>query len=264
MTFKKTLISGAVVGAAALLLAGCSAVSSSSSAGTSTGTSSAVAKPTKTAAAPAIQPFNVGGLLAGNAKPTFAAGDLGKVAVVAQGPLNIDSLGASLPIAYRNNTDKAISHVDFTATARLNGKLVGTANSQSSTPAQVQPGEIGFALIYFDDSTSLVATGLTYEFQATTTPADKSSYNTAALIINESSNNGTAIIGTAVNKTGKPLAGPYSVDVYCFTGNDLTWQTVGFANETGDITAGAQVAYTVALPDGKCDTYTFGVTGYFK
>lgn len=267
MTFKKTLISVAAIGAAVLLLAGCSGGASGASGGSSNTASSTAAKPkepAKTAAAPAIQPFNVGGLLAGNAKPTLAAGDSGKVTVVAQGPLDVSSLGASLPFAYRNNTNKAISHVDFTGSARLDGKLVATGSSQGSTPAQVQPGEIGFAFLYFDDSTSLKATGLKYEFSAETSPADKSSYNTAPLKVNESSNNGTSIVGSAVNKTGEPLVGPYGVNVYCFSGNDLTAQLGGYGDQTADIAADAQVTFTVPLYDTKCATYTFGVSGYFK
>jgi hypothetical protein len=224
------------------------------------------AKPPVRAAAPSVQPFNVGGYLAGNTKPTFPAGEPGQVSIVAQGPLEkVPAGGASLPIAFRNNTGAAISHVDFIATARLNGKLVASGKSQGAIPAQVQPGEVGFSYIYFGDSKSMADTGLKYEFTAETSPADTSSYNTAPLTVGEVTNNGSSIVGTAVNKTGKALAGPGSVQVYCFAGNKLTADVLAFADQgTNDIAAGAKVSFTVDLYDTKCDKFTVGVSGYYE
>lgn len=264
MTVQKTLISIAAVGAAALLLVGCSAGGDSGSSNGSKSTPSSSAAAAKDAA-PAAQPFNVGGLLAGNASPTYDAGDTGKVAVVSRGTLKKDMIGgAVLPIAYRNNTSKAIAHVDFTGAASAGGVLVGSGLSQGSTPAQVQPGEIGFAYIYFSDASSFPDTGVTYEFTVTNSPADKSPYNTAPLTVSQSSNNGTSIIGAAVNKTGAALTGPYSVDVYCFSGNDLADEIVDFADQSSDIPASGQVTFTVQLLDRACSSYAFGVSGYYK
>ena len=218
------------------------------------------------AAAPAkAQPFNASGLLGGNANPTFPAGDPGKVSVVAEAPLdNKGAAGATLSFAYRNNTSAAISHVDFTATARVDGKLLASGTSQGSIPAQVKPGEIGLAYIFFEDASSIPATGVTYEFTAKTTPADTSFFNTAPLTVSEANGNGTSIVGTAVNKTGKPLSGPYSVQAYCFDGNNLTTSVMSFADQTSDIAADAKVSFTVSLFDTKCDKFTIGVSGYFQ
>jgi hypothetical protein len=55
-------------------------------------------------------PFNASGLLGGNAKPTFADGEAGEVAVVQVGPLDTDQ--GILIFAFRNNTSDGISHVD--------------------------------------------------------------------------------------------------------------------------------------------------------
>ncbi|MEX0426056.1 hypothetical protein AB3X52_00375 [Nocardioides sp. DS6] len=212
-----------------------------------------------------IKPFNASGYLAGNAKPTFPAGEPGQVSIVAQGPLNEDVAGgAVLPIAYRNNTGAAISHVDLSATARLNGKLVASGQSQGAAPAQVQPGEVGLAFIYFEDSKSMPDKGLKYEFTADTMPADTSSYNTAPLTVGEATYNGSSIVGTADNKTGKPLTGPYDVQVYCFAGNKLTAEVGSYADQDNDINAGAKVSFTADLYDTKCDKFTVGVSGYFQ
>lgn len=272
MIFKKTLISVVLTSAGALALAGCSASSASNvpagSFSDSTASASAsvsASKPKPTATTVVAQPFNSGGLLGGNAQPTLPAGDSGKVSVVSQGALKTDGAGGgSLLFAFRNNMTKAVSHVDFTGTATANGQLVASGESQGTIPAQVQPGEAGFAYIYFSDTSSIPAAGATYDFKATTSPADSSSYNTAPLTVSQANNNGTSIIGSAVNKTGKPLTGPYSVGIYCLNGNVLTDQITDFASESGDIDAGASVTFSTQLFDTSCDTYAVGVSGYFK
>lgn len=108
------------------------------------------------------------------------------------------------------------------------------------------------------------AKGLKYEFTAKTVPADTSSYNTAPLTVGEATANGSSIVGTATNKTGKPLTGPYSVQVYCFTGNKLVEQLGDFADQDADIVADTKVSFTVALYDTKCPNFTVGVSGYFQ
>jgi hypothetical protein len=224
------------------------------------------AKPPVRAAAPSVQPFNVGGYLGGNAKPTFPVGEPGQVSIVAQGPLDkYEGEGASLPIAFRNNTGAAISGVSFSANARLNGKLVAGGQDQGAIPAQVQPGEVGFAYIYFAHAKSMVVTGLKYEFTAKSSPADNSSYF-APLTVGEVTNDGSSIVGTAVNKTGKAVHGPYSVQVYCFAGNKLTEDTQALTDQDTDLAAGAEVSFTVELRvyDIKCDKFTVGVSGYYE
>lgn len=128
----------------------------------------------------------------------------------------------------------------------------------------MQPGEIGFAFIYFEDSKSMPDTGLKYEFTAETSPADTSPYNTAPLTVGEATYNGTSIVGTADNKTGKALHGPYDVQVYCFAGNKLTAEVGSFAAQSNDIAANAKVSFTADLYDTKCDKFTVGVSGYFQ
>lgn len=267
MRVKKVLTAASMAGAAALLLAGCSQAAPNSFASVPVAGSSSTAKSTQKAAAPDAKPFNAGGLLAGNANPTFPAGDAGKVAVVAQGPLlePASSEGATLLIAYRNNTNAAVSHVDFSVTANAGGKVVASGESQTgSIPAQVQPGEVALDYIYFENVASMPDTGVTYDFTVRTSPANTSFYNTAPFKVTQADNNGSAIIGAAVNNTGKDLTGPYGVYVYCFDGNNLTNLVQDYATPDGDLAAGGQAAFTVNLYDAKCDTYALGVSGYFK
>lgn len=239
--------------------------SESESSSQSGGSSATVITPSPSTAVPSIQPFNAGGYLAGNAKPTFPAGASGKVSIVGRGPLHKDGTGsAMLPVAYRNNTPKDIAHVDLSATARLNGQLVASGQSQGATPAQVQPGEVGFAFIYFEDSKSMPDKGLAFEFTTETMPADDSSYNTAPVKVKEATYNGKSIVGTAQNLTGKNLTGPYDVQVYCFQGSKLTAELGSFADQDSDISNNDSVSFTVDLYDTKCATFTVGVSGYFK
>jgi hypothetical protein len=212
------------------------------------------------------QPFNASSLLKGDANPTLPAGEPGKVAVLAQAPLDKDNGmdSATLTFLFRNNTDKAISHVDWTATARAAGKIVATGSSQGTQPAQIAPGEVGMAFIYFETGKEIPDSGATFEFSAETSEADTESYNTAPLAVDEANRSGKGIVGSATNKTGKPLTGPYSTEIYCFDGNNVTGEVGGFAEEDGDVAPDGTVHFTVDLFDTPCKTFAVGVSGYFS
>jgi hypothetical protein len=264
MISKQTLASTALGAVALLLLAGCSTSSTSNVAAGTVGESS-TASPTPTSTTVAALPFNAGGYLAGNATPKVAAGDAGKVSVVTTAPLKTDgSGGGTVAFAFRNNTAAPISHVDFTGTASAGGKVVASGSSQDTIPAQVKPGEAGFGYLYFEDVSSVPQSGVQYNFKTSTMPADTSSFNSAPLNVTQADNNGKSIIGTAVNKTGKALTGPYSVGIYCLSGDTLTASTLDYATETGDIEADATVSFSHDLYDTPCNTFTVGVSGWFK
>jgi hypothetical protein len=266
MTLKKTFVPAVLIAGTALLLAACGqAGSNNSTLSGSSSTQTAAAKPSHSASTPTAKPFNAGGFLGGNVNPSFPDGALGKVAVVAQSILEPDGIGGgTLLIAYRNNTSAAISHVNFDATAAAGGKVVATGQSQAGAiPAQVQPGEVALDYIYFDNVKSVPHAGVTYRFTVQTMPADTSSYNTAPLKITQATNNGSAIIGAAVNNTGKKLTGPYGVHAYCLDGRNLTTMVQDYAHPDGDLAAGSQASFTIDLSDTKCDKFVIGASGYF-
>lgn len=243
------------------LVAGCGSDDPTNTTTTTTETS-----PSETSPGSGPQPFNASGLLGGDADPTFPDGEAGQVSVVAQAPIekHNDTGSAVLTFAFRNNTDAAISHVGWTATATADGKLVATGRDQGATvPAQIAPGEVGMSYVYFEAGKNIPETGATYEFTAETSPADTSSYNTAPLAVTESNRTGKNIIGAATNKTGAPVTGPYSVDLYCFDGNEIGDHTSDFTEEDGDIEPDGVVHFTVTLYD-PCETYAVGVSGYFS
>lgn len=263
---RANLVAAAVI-ASAVLLAGCgsdntSTTTDSGSDNSTTSTAPKEEKPTNVSP----QPFNVSGLLNGDAKPTLPAGDADKVAVIAQAPLEKDGgMGSAiLTFAFRNNTGEAVSHVDWTASARAGGKLVATGSSQGTQPAQIAPGEVGMAFIYFETGKDIPANGATYEFSPQTSEANSESFNTAPIAVGEANRNGAKIVGSATNKTGKPLTGPYGAEVYCFAGNSITGHAGDFAEETGDVQPGGTVHFTVDLYDTPCKTFALGASGYFS
>ena len=181
---------------------------------------------------------------------------MGKVSVVAEGTRAPNSI-ARLPVAFRNNTDKTIANVDIKATAVLGG-VSETGKSAGTTPVQVQPGEIGLAVIQFDVDPSLLDTGAIYHYSVKASAVDTSKYNLAPLVPGKVTNNGSSIVGSATNKTGKNVDGA-SVDVYCFDGSTITREFSGPA----DAAPGDTVTFSVNLLGITCPTYALGVSGYF-
>jgi hypothetical protein len=208
-------------------------------------------------------PFNAGGLLGGKARPNFADGEPDEVSVVQIGPLDKPGLGASLLFAFRNNTSEAISHVDWTTTARSGGSIISTGSSQGTTPSQVQPGEAGLAYIYFENGET-IPDDAEYEFTVSTSPADTSPYNTAPFKVTEANLSGDAIVGSATNETRAEATGPYSVNVYCFDGDNIASQFMTFAEQDGEIADGGTVTFTARLYGPQCPTFALGVSGYFS
>ncbi len=242
-----------------LLLAACSSASTSKPSDTATAPASSSASSPSASIVESL-PFNSSGLLGGTAQPSLPNGDPGEVSVVQIGPLDVQR--GTLVFAFRNNTSETISHVDWTATARSGGSIVGTGSSQGTIPSWVAPGEVGLAYIYFETAAQ-IPDGTEYEFAVGSSPADTTSYNTAPLKVTESNLVGTSIVGGATNNTGADATGPFSVSIYCFDGDNLTGETGGFA-EQDDAAADAAVSFSVDLYDTVCATYALGVSGYFS
>ncbi|NLI84588.1 MAG: hypothetical protein GX440_04135 [Propionibacterium sp.] len=205
-------------------------------------------------------PFNASGLLGGNTTPSFGDGDPGEVSVVQIGARLVDQ--KVLLFAFRNNTDEAIAHVDWTATARSGGSIVGSGRSQGTAPSVVQSGEVALSYIYFDNLEA-IPDDAEYEFSASSLPANTSSYNTAALKVTEANLVGDSIVGGAVNETGADATGPFSVSIYCFDGGQMADHKMGFADQQ-DAADGATVSFSENLYSTSCPNFVVGVSGYFK
>lgn len=228
---------------------------------TSKTTTTTTTEPGTPAKAVTPQPLFASKYLRGDAKPSLPAGAKGKIAVIAQAPLDKVAAGgfASLPFVFRNNTDESVGSVSWTATARVGGKLIATGSDQGSIPAVIAPGEVGLAYIYFDAGASIPDSGVKFEFKATGRPVD-AILGPAPLVIGEYERNGGQFIGSATNKTKKEISGPISVSIYCFDGSNLGTETRGFAEENS-VAPGEDANFTVTVYD-PCKTFVMAVDGH--
>ena len=209
------------------------------------------------------QPLFASKLLRGDAKPNLTAGARGKIAVIAQAPLDkVDGGGfATLSFIFRNNTQESVGSVSWTATARVNGKLVATGSDQGSAPAVIAPGEVGFAYIYFEAGERIPDAGTKYEFTATAQPVSDSILGPAPMVIDELDRNGDQFIGSATNKTDSEINGPIGVTIYCFDGDALVGNTQGFAEENA-VEPGGSANFTITIYD-PCKTFVMSVAGHY-
>lgn len=223
--------------------------------------------PTPSTTGTAIKPlpFNAGGLLAGTASPSFPGGEAGEVSVVQIGEPFPGGLAdtTKLPFAFRNNTGAAIASVEWTGTARSGGSLVATGSSRGTVPAEVQPGEIGLAFILFGSGAKIPPGHVDYVLTVKTSPVNKAAMSRAPLKVTEANVSGDAIVGTAVNASGKPVTYPISADVYCFDGDKMLTQGGDIAEQLGPVAPGGQATFSVDLHGRYCPAFTVGVEGLY-
>jgi hypothetical protein len=207
--------------------------------------------------------------LAGNAHPQFPAGAAGEVSVVYQGPISPQQSGTVVPIVLDNNSSKAVAHVDISSTAKdASGKIVGSGDSQGTSPSVIKPGQWTLAYIYFEPATSLSSSD-TLSFNVNTSPADTSSYNTAALQVTQANLSGSSITGGVQNTTGEVVTGPISVEFYCFdaAGHPVYQQrafTAGSTAGSGDLAPNATDSFQTNFYDQQCPSFLVGASGYYK
>ncbi len=206
-----------------LVAAGCSSSSHSSSISTTSTTEPSVV--------PTQSPF-----LAGNVHPQFPAGVAGQVSVVYQAPISAQQNGTVVPIVLDNNSSHAVAHVDISGTAKdASGKVVGSGDSQGTSPSEIKPGQWTLAFIYFQSGDNLSPSDR-LSFNVKTSPADMSPYNTAAVQVTQANVSGSSITGGVQNTTGKVVIGPISVDAYCFDASGhLVYEQGTFTSGSGDL-----------------------------
>ncbi|TCC65684.1 hypothetical protein E0H73_01735 [Kribbella pittospori] len=212
-------------------------------------------------------PITATGLLNGTATPKFPAGAAGKLDVVTVGPLDRGTGGeAVLPIAIRNNTNAAVSHIDINGSARNPaGKLVANGNSQGTTPATLIPGQVALAFIYFEMGGNTPPANAKYAFTAQGTAPGTESFDSADLKVTEAERSGQRLVGTAKNTNSKALEGPYSVQAYCFSPSDKLLSEHGtYAEPDGPLAPGGSVSFSIDLYDQACPRFLVGSTAYFK
>jgi hypothetical protein len=202
--------------------------------------------------------------LAGNASPTFGAGEPGKVAVVAQAPLAlpVPSGGETLPIAVRNNTSGSVTEITAQGIVRdAGGKVVGTGTDQGFHPALLQLGEVALGFIYLGIGTNVPA-GSYMTVQASGKPASSSNTYFADLLVTEVNNTGQQVVGTIKNPRTHAVQAPYSVDVYCTDRSGGLREIGGFADSSADLGPGATSGFSVDLAGTPCPQFIVGASGF--
>ena len=238
--------------AVTLVAAGCSSSSHSSSISTTSTTEPSVV--------PTQSPF-----LAGNVHPQFPAGVAGQVSVVYQAPIFAQQNGTVVPIVLDNNSSNAVAHVDIGGTAKdASGKIVGSGDSQGTSPSEIKPGQWALAFIYFQSGDNLSPSDR-LSFNVKTSPADRSPYNTAAVQVTQANVSGSSITGGVQNTTGKVVIGPISVDAYCFDASGhLVYEQGTFTSGSGDLAPNATDSFQINLYDQQCPSFLVGASGFYK
>lgn len=203
--------------------------------------------------------------LAGNAHPQFPAGPVGKVSVVYQAPISPQQNGTAVPIVLDNNSSNAVAHVDISGTAKdATGKIVGSGDSQGTSPSVIKPGQWALAFIYFQSGNGLSSSDK-MSFSVNTSPADTSSYNTAAVQVTQANMSSGSLTGGVQNTTGHVVTGPISVDAYCFDAKGLPfYEQGGFTSSSNDLASNATDSFQIDLSGQQCSSYLVGASGYYK
>ncbi|MGH9920298.1 MAG: hypothetical protein ACRD6W_15705 [Nitrososphaerales archaeon] len=187
------------------------------------------------------------------------------MSVVYQAPIVPSQSGTTVPIVIRNDTSAAVAHVDIAAaTSDTTGKIVASGQSQDTDPSVIQPGQWALSFIYYEPGTALAPTDtLTFSFQ--TSPADTSSYNTAAIQVTQANLSGMSIAGGVQNTTGHPVTGPISIDVYCFeTSGHPTYEQGGFTSGSGDLAPNGSDTFQITFYGQQCPLFLVGASGFYS
>jgi hypothetical protein len=203
-------------------------------------------------------------LLAGNARPQYPQGAPHELSVVYQAPIS-ESQGGDVivPIVFRNNTSKAVAHVDITAAARdASGKIVGSGDGRGVVPSNVLPGQWAYAYIYYGHGTA-VKPGDTLSFSFDTSPVGATPGNTADVHVTEANKAEDYIAGSVQNKTGHKIGALVNVVAYCLNGSGKPTDALsGFAADNG-LNPDATATFQIDLYGHACTSFLVGAYGYY-
>ncbi len=221
-------------------------------------TSSPTSSPTSTAqsrggAAAGARELDPDRNLGVRALPSFPAGTAGKLAVVQSAPVDTVHGAPRLAIAVRNGTSAAV--VSPTVVARSGG-VTGTGGL--SSPARIAPGGVGLVTVVFPTGADVTAKS-TFTYSVRTGDHPKAT----SLRVDSSKLTGVTVSGTASNRSGGTLPGPFPVDVYCFDAkNKLTGSIGSFATPPGggdSLAVAAAAPFAVGVSGFACPRYVVGV-----
>jgi len=217
-------------------------------------------KPVSTAVStPSEMSGKVSTYLGGNALPLLPTGKSGTLDVIVVGTYD----GNVLPLVIQNNTEKSLTNLSISATARsVDGALIAAGGDQGLQPTHLSSGDYALGYIYFDGID--LPPDAIYEFEVNGDDASSVSYDAQRdLSVQEASFLGDHIVGLFVNDQDTIVQGPMGVYVTCFS---EAGEIVGFAQAFTDkdqAEPGETVPFQVDLYGGvDCTNFLVAGNGY--
>jgi hypothetical protein len=244
--------------AIALLAAGCggsSATKTVTASVTVQVTVTAPASATSTPAATTTDPsttatdenakFLVPHSLSGNTA-SLRRGVPGKVSVIETGPFRY----GSIPVVIYNGTDDTIASVKVTATARQNGSLVASGESQDISPNFVSRRGYQLGYVYFGGGKPPAGSRITFTVTSTKLSDVDFESNRDMTPTEQHVRKGTyslELVGTMKNAAPTKVSGPIHVILVCLSkAGKILSESNGFTSDD-NAAPGATVSYSISL-----------------
>lgn len=264
--YSRALTTLATLGVA-FLAAGCTGATAGDSARGSTFTSVAPGSPSPSLAPvkPLAKNARASIFVTGNASPVLPVGRPGVVALISEGA-RMDQSG-ELPVVVRNNTSHTVARITAAGTIKnASGKLIATGSDQGFMPNLVQPGEIAFGYIYFQNSNVAIPPGGKINIQVGSTLASQDSFENIRDLKVENTNfttgeSGSQVLGQAVDQYRYRISGPISVDVACFDKAGHVLDVDSDFASPDNLMSGQTASYTVSLTS-RCPIYLAAASGF--
>ncbi len=205
-------------------------------------------------------------LVTGNSSPSLPSGSPGVIALISEAPQLNES--DELPIVVRNNTAQAVERITASATIRgVSGKLIATGSDQGLMPNLVQPGDIAFGYIFFQNSNLRIPPGGKVSIQLGSTPASRDAYeNIRALRVSDTNLTSgefeKQVLGQAVDQYPYHISGPIEVYVACFNSHNRIVNLDSDFASPGDLKPKQMASYTVNLTTPHCPVYLVAASGF--
>ena len=202
----------------------------------------------------------------GNASPSLAPGKSGVVALISEAA-HVNQNG-ELPIVVRNNTAQAVERITASGTIQdASGKLIATGSDQGLMPNLVQPGEIAFGYIFFQNSNIRIPPGGKVSIQLGSTPASQDAYENIRALKVENTNLttgefGKQILGQAVDQYRYRISGPIEAYAACFSSGGRILDIDSDFASPENLMPNQVASYTVSLTTSHCPIYLVAASGF--
>lgn len=217
------------------------------------------------------QPFGADGHFGGTAHPRFPPGEPGELSVVEVGRLE-GSRQLDFVLAFRNNTGEPMGEERLRVVFHKDGETLETTYTLPTSPAVLRPGQVGLASVAFVSERgiregNLDDQGIEVSVEPNGTLAEIGASGSAdlPLTVEETTNQRGRITGSATNRTGGVLEGPFTVMAYCFSDGRPSLARLGSSDRgvmpTGPLADGESIRFDMGHSIEGCEEYAVAVHG---